>query len=106
MAHHILKCDSHFWDDVASGGKTFEVRFNDRGFKLGDTICLKCWDPDRQSYRHEITGEPEQVVHAGINYILFGGAEFVGLQRGYVVLGLRDVKTVRNHGPGTNCGCC
>lgn len=33
---HQLKCDSKFFEDVASGKKTFEVRKNDRDFFVGD----------------------------------------------------------------------
>lgn len=37
---HQLKCDSKFFEDVASGKKTFEVRKNDRDFFVGDFLAL------------------------------------------------------------------
>lgn len=37
---HQLKCDSKFFEDVASRKKTFEVRKNDRDFNVGDFLAL------------------------------------------------------------------
>lgn len=37
---HQLKIDSEYFDDVASGKKTFEVRKNDRNFLVGDFLAL------------------------------------------------------------------
>lgn len=40
MKTHILKTDPTAFADVLSGAKTFEIRFNDRGFEVGDTLQL------------------------------------------------------------------
>jgi Domain of unknown function (DUF3850) len=37
---HILKTDPTAFADVLSGAKTFEIRLNDRGFEVGDTLQL------------------------------------------------------------------
>ena len=42
---HILKTWPRYFDDVESGGKTFEIRKNDRGFQVGDVLLLREWDP-------------------------------------------------------------
>jgi hypothetical protein len=103
--HHILKCDSPFWGDVARGDKTFEIRKNDRNFRLGDTLCLRDWLPDRGLYRHEVTGKQESIVHARVGYICYSGMSgWFGLKPGYVAMGLTDVRIALNHGPGTNDG--
>lgn len=38
--HHDLKIDESFFVAVLDGRKTFEIRFNDRGFQAGDTVSL------------------------------------------------------------------
>ena len=40
FAHHRLKLQSKYWDDVKEGTKAFEVRKNDRGFKVGDIVTF------------------------------------------------------------------
>jgi len=41
MQTHELKCWPTYFDAVARGEKTFEVRKNDRFFQQGDTVVLK-----------------------------------------------------------------
>ena len=43
---HELKIWPQYYQAVASGKKTFEVRENDRGFQAGDTVTLLEYDPD------------------------------------------------------------
>lgn len=38
---HDLKTAEPFWSDVASGRKPFEVRVNDRDYRVGDTLALR-----------------------------------------------------------------
>lgn len=38
---HELKIEPAYFRSVLSGDKTFEIRRNDRGFKLGDIILLR-----------------------------------------------------------------
>ena len=40
MKSHTLKIDPAVFADVLSGAKTFEIRFNDRDFQVGDTLRL------------------------------------------------------------------
>lgn len=40
---HKLKLNSCYYDDSASGIKTFEIRKNDRDFKVGDILELREW---------------------------------------------------------------
>lgn len=44
--HHELKIWPVYYKRVADGSKTFEVRNNDRGFQMGDTVELIEWDPE------------------------------------------------------------
>lgn len=41
---HNLKIKPCYFKDVVSGVKTFEVRFNDRNFKMGDILVLEEFD--------------------------------------------------------------
>lgn len=74
---HTLKCDPGPFRDVQLGLKEFEVRYNDRDYKVGDTITL--------IEHHCHVGEIGGISEARIKYILQGG---YGLQPGFVVLGL------------------
>ncbi|WP_421565611.1 DUF3850 domain-containing protein [Ochrobactrum sp. EDr1-4] len=44
MQTHNLKIDAHPFADLLSGAKTGEVRNDDRGFEVGDTVHLTCID--------------------------------------------------------------
>lgn len=72
---HTLKTEPRFLSDIEAGRKNFEVRKNDRHFRVGDVLELESTDPDC-----------EILVHRAIGYILPGG-EF-GVWAGYCVLGL------------------
>ena len=41
---HQLKLASRYFDAVKEGLKTFEIRFNDRGYQKGDWLILREWD--------------------------------------------------------------
>lgn len=40
MATHRLKIQEQYADAVLNGTKTFEIRKNDRGYKVGDEIVF------------------------------------------------------------------
>lgn len=48
--HHNLKILPKYFDSVAKGRKTFEIRKDDRGFKRGHTVTLQEYDPEHKSY--------------------------------------------------------
>lgn len=50
MTTHELKTWPQYWNDVSMGRKTVEVRLNDRGFRVGDTLVLREWDPKVRAY--------------------------------------------------------
>ena len=76
---HDLKTWPEYFNEVFLGHKTFEVRKNDRDFKVGDYLILKEWDPNTNSY----TG---RMLARKVSYILKGG-EF-GVEEGYVVMSI------------------
>lgn len=75
---HELKCPTAYFWDIHTGHKNFEVRKDDRGFKVGDALLLQEWFPKN--------GYSGRQLHRNIKYILSGG-DF-GIQNGYVVIGL------------------
>ena len=77
---HELKMLPKFFEKVSDGTKTFEVRFNDRNFKVGDHLIL------REYENGEYTGN---IVYKIITYIL-NHHEFDGLKENYVVLGIKN----------------
>lgn len=47
---HDLKLQYPHFDDVESGVCTSQVRFNDRNFRVGDTLLLREWRRDWNLY--------------------------------------------------------
>lgn len=47
---HELKCVDPFYEDVAEGTKTFELRMNDREYNDGDQLLLKQYSQTTNSY--------------------------------------------------------
>ena len=89
---HELKTWMPFYEDVLSGRKSFEVRKNDRGFRVGDVLRLREWDRD-----HELAHSPSDFHYTGrslrrtVAYVLTG--ENWGIKDGFAVLGLGEVLT-------------
>ncbi len=40
MKHHNLKCHPIHFNPILDGGKTYEIRKNDRDYKTGDSFTL------------------------------------------------------------------
>jgi len=77
---HELKCWPEYFAPVLSGAKSFDVRFGDRDFRVGDTVYLREWEPDQGSYTGRGIGGLK------ISYILRGPV--FGLRMGWVILSL------------------
>ena len=70
MKKHHLKIQEQYLWDLRRGVKTFEIRFNDRNYAVGDVMIFN------NKYRFEIL-----YVHGGL-----------GLLPGYVTLSVREIK--------------
>lgn len=87
---HKLKTWARYWDAVASGEKTFEVRKNDRAFQTGDILALEKYDPERLSYvmdGFDFKAKP-YTIRKRVTFLLQGGQ--FGIEPGFCVLGLGD----------------
>ena len=79
---HELKLLKEFCDDVLYGRKTFEVRYNDRGFQRGDLVKFKPVDGPFPYY-HDV----EKKLYK-ITYVLSGW----GIKEDYVVFGIKEAE--------------
>ena len=77
--HHYLKCETEYYQAIEKKLKNFELRKNDRDYKIYDMIHLQ------ESVNGVRTGrelEPKEII-----YILHGGK--YGLKDGYCILQLK-----------------
>lgn len=75
---HHLKINPIFYDAVLNGSKPFEVRRDDRDYRVGDTLMIQQWDGAIWF------GAPLMVR---VTYKLDGGQ--YGIEQGYCILGIR-----------------
>ena len=84
---HTLKTDPDVFDAVASGEKTFEIRWNDRGYQVGDVLFLR---KTRYTGAQMIEGLPLEYIgdpiRATVTYVLQGPV--YGLAHGWVIMGI------------------
>ena len=79
MTTHKLKTWPDAFHAMWEGLKVFELRRDDRGFKVGDTLLLQEWDPTRRS------GYTGAWLRAEVTFVLSAGV-FPGLEEGFVVM--------------------
>lgn len=78
---HKLKLNKEYADAVFSGDKSFEIRFNDRGYQKGDYIQFKVVD-GIYVINHKLNDKMFVIT-----YILHGW----GLQENWCVLAIKEV---------------
>lgn len=74
---HSLKILPRYFEDVQNNRKKFELRWNDRDFKVGDIFVLREFDEGAYTGRYYI---------GAIGYVL-KNCEQYGLKDGYCVFG-------------------
>lgn len=77
MRIHNLKIEDKYYIDILQHDKTWEIRYNDRDYKVGDLI--RFWDKEHNPcpYLFKIT------------YILYEGERF-GLKEGYCIMSIEE----------------
>ena len=88
---HELKSWPEFFLDIHNGKRTFDLRKNDRNFKVGDVIKLREWEPTTNAYSG-------REILKRITYIMEGVGPggippYHGLGREYSILGITDAQT-------------
>jgi len=81
---HELKIYPQYFRAVLERRKTFEVRKNDRHFEVGDSVCLREYDPFTDKY----TG---RMWYGDITYILDNDAY---CKKGYVIMSIVEDNTL------------
>lgn len=92
---HELKTWPRHFEAAARGEKPFEVRRNDRGFAVGDTLHLREWQPhyfEDGEWNHggHYTGRE---FRARVTFVLEAPADgdipYIGLEEGFCVMGIK-----------------
>lgn len=84
MKIHKLKLNAKYYEDSEHGIKTFEIRKNDRDYKIGDVLELREYIEDSRGLGY-YTGNVHWKI---ITYIL---DDDLYLAPGYVCLGLSPI---------------
>lgn len=79
---HELKILPEYYEPVRDGKKKFEIRKDDRGFLLGDSLRLNKWTPNG--------GYTGETIITDITYILRGGSD-PGIEKGFCLMGLGPI---------------
>jgi hypothetical protein len=79
---HELKITCNFFTDIFFLNKNFEIRKNDRDFKVNDTLILKEYDDIEEQY----TGCEAKCK---VIYILKSEEFPQGIKEGYCVMGIK-----------------
>lgn len=75
---HALKTLPEYFEAVRKGDKTFELREDDRNFKVGDYLALNEWDGEKYTGRSQLVK---------VTYIL-NPNDIMACVGGFVILGL------------------
>lgn len=76
---HYIRLASNYYDDVATGLISFQLRKNDKHYKVGDILDMMEFSEGRNTGR---------IIHAEITYIL---EDYTGLEDGYCILAIKVV---------------
>ncbi|RDY30330.1 DUF3850 domain-containing protein [Lachnotalea glycerini] len=76
---HYIKCSAMFFEDAAAGRKNFELRINDRDYRVGDILHMT---------EHKDGHNTGRFIEQEIIYML---EEFNGLKEDYCILGTKSI---------------
>ena len=77
---HRIKTLTRYFERAIKGQKTFELRYNDRDYQVGDVVYLCEWDHENQAYTGSELG-------CEIIYVLHG--PLYGLSEGWCIFGFK-----------------
>lgn len=74
---HALKMLPEYFEAVWENKKTFELRKNDRDFKVGDYLALNEWDGEKYTGRTTLVEviyilDPNEVMTCAGGYVIMG----------------------------------
>jgi hypothetical protein len=82
MSTHELKTWPEYFQSVFEDDKRFEIRRNDRAYRVGDILHLREWDPKTETYSG-------RELWKKVTYIFSGGK--MGVEPEYVIMSLRSI---------------
>ena len=82
--YHFVKLVQPFFRDVREGKKTFELRKEDRDYKVGDYLVLEEYDPQTKLYQG-------REINTRITYILSSEYSRYGIKPGFCILGIEII---------------
>lgn len=85
---HDLKIKQCYLCHIVEGKKSFEVRFNDRDYQVGDTIRFLPLEDENYSAYDILNPIPEY----RIVYVM---SNFIGLAEGYVAMSIVPLKETK-----------
>lgn len=77
---HQIRLASNYFEDVAAGIKTFELRKNDRHYRKGDILELMEFTEGRNTGR---------LIRAEVTYLL---EDYTGLEDGYCIMAIKVIE--------------
>ena len=88
---HELRTWPRGFRAVLSGLKRYELRRNDRAFRVGDLLRLREWDPTTNRYSG-------RWVDVAVTLITEAG-EYPGLEDGFCIMGIEPMMAGNEDGP-------
>mgnify|MGYP000102844115 CR=1 FL=1 len=85
--HHDLKTDPEVFQQSLDGVKPWEIRYNDRSFQVGDTVCLK---ETKHSGAEMKAGASLEYTGRELTKTITNVVSGYGLQDNWVVLTMGD----------------
>jgi uncharacterized protein YjbK len=82
MKHHYIKIWQEYVSDITNRKKTFEIRFNDRDYQVGDILIMAEYNRFMKSF----TG---YIIQCEVKYI-FNNTDF-GLKEGFVAMSINVI---------------
>jgi hypothetical protein len=89
---HVLKTWPEYFDPVSKGLKTFEIRKNDRDYKVGDVLILKEYNADADEYSGRI--EIRRITYL-TDFHLDAGYVCLGISLRWDVRNFEELKAVK-----------
>ena len=80
---HMLKTIPPFFEQITSGKKKFEIRKNDRDFKVGDYLQLREYDSVTKEYT-------ERETNRIVTHIMRKEGVPFGLREGYCIMSITN----------------
>ncbi len=74
---HEIKCLPQYFEETAAGRKCFEIRKNDRGYKVGDLLAINEYDGEKYTGRTMLLSvdfimDPNEVMTCSLGYVVMG----------------------------------